>query len=91
MSERFFIGDPPRQAEFRGIQEALEYCHENKLDLYEDDEDDLNILYRQDWEISMRRAVWRSLRASRGLSSMKREALPKELTRGTYGPDFEVD
>lgn len=91
MPEKFYIGTNLDTHTFRGIQEALEYCHTNRVNLYEEDEDEPNLLYSNDWNAITRRTVWRSLRASYGLSSMMRKALPEELTEGTYGPDFEVD
>lgn len=75
---------------FKTIQDALDHAHRTKLDLYEDDDGDLNLIYSHRWDVSMRRTVWRTLRSEHGLSPMVRMALPVELRDGTIGPDFEV-
>lgn len=88
--EQFYLGPDYRKVRLRGIQEALELSHRTGEDLYEDDEDGPNLLYSNRWDVITRRNTWRALRSAFGLSHMKRDALPDELTFGTIGPDFEV-
>lgn len=80
-----------RTQRFRNIQEALEVAHQQKIDLYEDDEDSPNLIYSPSWDKPTCRAVWRTLLSSFGMSPYNRKALPKELSKGTMGPDFEVN
>lgn len=75
---------------FRNIHTALTYSHNEKEDLYEDDEDGPSIVYRNAWDRPLRRAVWRALLSEGGLSPYDRRLLPQELKKGTFGPDFEV-
>lgn len=75
---------------FKNIQDALDWSHKTGDNLYEDDEDGFNLIYSNQWDIPTRRAVWRTLRSSNGLSPMIRSAIPLELRDGTRGPDFEV-
>lgn len=79
-----------RQQRFRNIQNALEIAHKRQVDLYEEDDDEPNLVYSQSWDVHTKRAVWRTLLGAHGLSPYNRQLLPRELKEGTIGPDFEV-
>ena len=75
---------------FRNIKHALCTTHETGHDLYERDEGEFNLIYSNQWDIPMRRTVWRTELSAHGYSCYNRKALPDELKKGTVGPDFEV-
>ena len=74
---------------FPTIQEALEYSHDNGVDLYEDDEDGPNLLYSASWDTLQKRHTWITLRTTEGLKTGRRH-LPADLKFGTEGKDFRV-
>ncbi len=75
---------------FRNVLAALNWSHQQGRDLFEDDDDEPNLLYSNCWDMPMRRAVWRTLLSTHGMDPYNRNLLPQELKEGTVGSDFEV-
>ena len=81
---------PTSPQTFKNIHSALQAAHDKEGSLYEEDDGELNLVYSSSWDVCLRRAAWRTLRSSYGLSPYDRKALPRELVENTIGPDFEV-
>lgn len=75
---------------YRNVLAALNSSHTDRRDLYEEDDDEPNLLYSDAWDIPMKRAVWRTMLSTHGMDPYNRNLLPDELKGGTSGSDFEV-
>ena len=73
---------------FNDVQQALEYCHDNGIGLYESGRDEPNLLWNPHWDTQLQRYVWIALRAQDGLKTT-RIHLPEDLKLGTKGKGFD--